>query len=312
MTTLFIYSQAVFYMLMALMVFVVPEFSPIHSRVIVKVSAAILFMLGPISSAVGAMPEFAKANAAAESILEMDALLSHAAAPTGEREMAPPASFSEIRMLGVHYQYRDASKATTFSAGPFDLAVKKGELVFISGGNGSGKSTFLKLLTALYQPERGSIQLDGVPVLPESRQRYRNLFAVIFADFHLFSRPFGLGEVDAERFAGLLDLMELRGVTNLVDGVFEPLDLSTGQRKRLALIVAMLEDRPIFVFDEWAADQDPVFRRKFYEELLARFKEQGKTVVAVTHDDKYYHVADRVLRMEEGRFVAVEGSNHAG
>jgi putative ATP-binding cassette transporter len=275
------------------------------------VSAAILFMLGPISSAVGAMPEFAKANAAAESILEMDKLLSRAVPPSGQRDEDSPPSFSEIRMRDVRYEYRDAAQAATFSAGPFDLAVKPGELLFISGGNGSGKSTFLKLLTALYQPETGSLQLDGLPVTPQSRQRYRNLFAVIFADFHLFSQPYGLGNVDPVRFAALLDLMELRGVTNLVNGIFEPLDLSTGQRKRLALIVAMLEDRPIFVFDEWAADQDPVFRRKFYVELLSWFKQQGKTVIAVTHDDKYYYLADRVLRMEEGRFVSSEGSNDA-
>lgn len=310
MTTLFVYSQTVFYMLLALMVFVVPEVSPTHSRVIVKISAAILFMLGPISSAVGAMPEFAKANAAAESILEMDRLLSRATSNV-EQDMAAPPTFSEIRMQDVYYEYRDASKAPTFSAGPFNLELKKGELLFISGGNGSGKSTFLKLLTALYQPETGTLQVDGIPVLPQTRQRYRNLFAVIFADFHLFSRPFGLGQVDQARFDDLLDLMELRGITGLVNGVFEPLDLSTGQRKRLALIVATLEDRPIYVFDEWAADQDPVFRRKFYVELLARFKREGKTVIAVTHDDKYYYVANRVLRMEEGHFVPIEGSDHA-
>ena len=89
-------------------------------------------------------------------------------------------------------------------------------------------------------------------------------------------------------------------------GEFNTVDLSTGQRKRLALIVSLLEKRPILLLDEWAADQDPEFRRKFYFDLLPALHRAGVTVVVVTHDDRYLDEMDlpaRRLRMDEGRFV---------
>ena len=87
------------------------------------------------------------------------------------------------------------------------------------------------------------------------------------------------------------------------DGRFSTLDLSTGQRKRLAMVAALLDDKPIYIFDEWAADQDPGFRRYFYEGLLGELKARGKTVLAVTHDDRYFGVADRVVKRGEGGVV---------
>jgi putative ATP-binding cassette transporter len=185
--------------------------------------------------------------------------------------------------------------------GPIDLTIRAHEITFITGGNGSGKSTFLKLLTGLYQPTSGVIKVDKVPIDETNREIYRNMISTVFSDYHLFKRLYGLRNIDHQEINELLREMELEEKTGLVDNEFETLELSNGQKKRLALLVSLLEDRPIFVFDEWAADQDPGFRRKFYKELLQKLKEKGKTIIAVTHDDRYFDVADRLLKMEEGK-----------
>ena len=160
--------------------------------------------------------------------------------------------------------------------------------MFIVGGNGSGKSTLLRVLTGLYPVHGGELRVDHVPVTPESVAAYRALFSAILSDFHLFDRLYGLEDVPADLIARLLREMELDHKVGVADGRFSTLDLSHGQKKRLALIVALLEDRPVLVFDEWAADQDPGFRRHFYEDILPGLKREGRTVIAATHDDRYF------------------------
>ncbi|MDQ3281408.1 MAG: ATP-binding cassette domain-containing protein, partial [Acidobacteriota bacterium] len=184
--------------------------------------------------------------------------------------------------------------------GPISLSFQRGELLFIVGGNGSGKSTLLKLLTSLYYPHSGELRLDGAALHRETYADYRSLFSPIFGDYYLFEVLYGLRPVDEMRVRTLLRRLEIADKTTVANDRFSTTDLSTGQRKRIALLINYLEDRPIQVFDEWAADQDPQFRRFFYEVLLAELKAAGKTVIAATHDDRYFHVADRVLRMENG------------
>ena len=176
-------------------------------------------------------------------------------------------------------------------------------MLFLIGGNGSGKTTLLKLLTGLYYPDSGTIALDERILDKTTYQAYRELFALIFDEFHLFDRLYGLDSINSKKVNDLLRLMELDAKTEVLDEGFTNIQLSTGQRKRLAMIVALLDDRPIYVLDEWAADQDPHFRKYFYDVLLYELKEQGKTIIAVSHDDRYFHVADRVLKMEYGQFV---------
>ena len=190
------------------------------------------------------------------------------------------------------------------------MLFRSGELVFITGGNGAGKSTLLKLLTGLYQPAQGVVRLDGELQTEANQDAYHSLFTHIFSDFHVFRRLYGIDPGGGEQVEGLLRRMELEEKTRFTDNGFETVELSSGQRKRLALIVGELEDKPIIVLDEWAADQDPRFRRKFYEELLPELKRRGKTVVAVTHDDKYYGVADRILSMREGTLVETTGRQY--
>ena len=130
---------------------------------------------------------------------------------------------------------------------------------------------------------------------------------MIFSDYHLFERLYGTAAVEDRRVFDLLRLMQIEQKTTWMDGRFQNQDLSTGQRKRLALVISLLEDKSIYIFDEWAADQDPAFRRFFYETLLPEMKAKGKTIVAATHDDRYFHVADRTIKMEVGQFVPGPG-----
>jgi putative pyoverdin transport system ATP-binding/permease protein len=209
-------------------------------------------------------------------------------------------------MQHVGFHYMGGSSETPFRIGPLDFTLHSGDLVFITGGNGSGKSTFMKVLAGLYKPNSGEIRLDGVPVTDSNRDTYRSLIAAIFVDYHLFQRLHGIPDPDPVEVERLLAQFRLTEKTRLADREFRTLDLSAGQRKRLALIVSLLEKRPILLLDEWAADQDPEFRRKFYHDLLPALHRAGATVVAVTHDDRYLDELElpaRRLHMDEGRFI---------
>lgn len=302
----FTLTQVMFYMLIATMVFVVPLFSDAFAGVVVKTATSVLFMIGSITTLVSSIPILAQANAAAGNIRAIEDSLNKASRPSPPMR-EPIGPFRTITFKDVTFEHDDATGAATFSEGPINLTLRAGETTFVTGGNGSGKSTLIKLLIGLYQPSSGSIEVDGKPIDDAMLEAYRNMFAVVFSDYHLFKRLYGMMEASQERIDGLLDLLEIRDKTKVVAGEFETLDLSGGQRKRLALLVALLEDRPVVVLDEWAADQDPVFRRKFYEEMLPELKRLGKTIIAITHDDQYYRLADRQLKMEYGRIAADQG-----
>lgn len=301
------YSQMIFYLMLGCMVFLVPRLSATYPDVVIKVTSAVMFIVGPISAAVTSVPLLNNANAACESIYRLEAALSQSMSREKENHLQLK-TFEAIHFEGVMFQYVDPTEsrrnASIFTIGPIDLSIRKGELIFIAGGNGSGKSTLLRLLTALYYPNRGTIRLDRMVLSDANYIAYRDLFSVVFADYHLFRRLYGIHPVDPNRVAELLHDLGLEDKTSLVNGEFDTLELSSGQRKRLAMLIVLLEDKPILAFDEWAADQDPEFRRRFYEEILPQLKAQGKTIIAATHDDRYFHVADRVIRMEEGQIVA--------
>lgn len=305
----FIFSQTFFYVLIAVLVFLLPSISEAYADVIVKATAVILFIIGPLTALVGSIPTYARADVAIANIAALDQFLDSPEA-SAERQVAPAKicfrGFQEIAVDAVSFTYhKEAGTGTAFAVGPFNLTVKAGEVVFVVGGNGSGKSTFLKLLTGLYAPQQGSLKVDGLRLQPAHYAAYRELYSVIFTDFHLFDRLYGLSEVDEKRVAQLLQRMQLDDKTSFQEGRFTNLNLSTGQKKRLALLVAYLEDRPVLALDEFAADQDPEFRRFFYETLLPELKAAGKTVIAVTHDDRYFHCADRVIKLEYGQVESI-------
>ncbi len=305
------FSQVSFYSLLIVLVFVVPIFDQSQAAVVYKVSATILFIMGPINGLVNSFPMLAKVNVTIQELYALEERLDTMAKVHDEvhsvRPLAPITSFREISFHEVKFLYRDQAGGKLFEVGPFNLTLKQGEMLFIVGGNGSGKSTFLKLLCGLYYPDEGIIQVDGEVIDRTNYSRYRELFSIVFTDFYLFDRLYGLEQVDEDRLNELLRLMELDKKTAYRNGCFTNRDLSTGQKKRLAFIAAVLENRPICIFDELAADQDPQFRRNFYETILPQLQQEGRVVIAVTHDDKYFHCADRVMKMDFGQFVPYNG-----
>jgi putative ATP-binding cassette transporter len=296
-------AHASFYLLLASVVFVLPQHVD-STRTVMKVTLTVIFMLATIEGLMQALPMLARANAAIEDLEGLEAQL--AAACGGEEGPAtlPSPRMRRIEMQGAEYAYRDLDGHPLFTVGPCDLTLDAGETVFVVGGNGSGKSTLLRVLTWLYPPTAGVIRWDGQPVARSNVVDYRNLFGTVFADFHLFDRLYGSAAVDPAHARALLDMMGIGGKTALGAGGFTNRDLSTGQRKRLAFVAALLEDRPIYILDELGADQDTDFRRTLYEEILPWLKSRGKTLLVVSHDERYFHVADRVLAMEDGRLVA--------
>lgn len=302
----FIFSQSSFYILLGAIVFAVPSVSETLGTSMLKTTTALLFIIGSISSVIQSIPMLSTANIAAESIERLEAALLSARGREAPAAPVRTGRFDRVELRDVRFRHIDKSSEAVFEVGPVDFVLEPGDTVFITGGNGSGKSTFLKVLTGLYQPDSGEITLDGVRVTAANRHEYRELFSTVFSDYHLFRRLYGVAGPEPAEVDRLLDRFQLKNKLHVVDGEFSTLDLSGGQRKRLALLVALLEERPILVLDEWTADQDPEFRRKFYEELVPAIKKTGATLVAVTHDDRHLdelRTPVRRLRMADGRFV---------
>lgn len=300
------HGRILVYTLLPILIFVVPSISEIHTDDIYKISSTILFITGPIAILINIMPVLNRVHLSIEELVQLEEEMDKAIAseePLNNNHVFP--GFEKIKMKGVSFSYPDScpEKGLDFLAGPFDEHIVRGELLFIIGGNGSGKSTFIKLLTGLYYPDKGDIYVDSDKVDKTNYLAYRNLFSAIFTDFHLFDKFYGVKDSDAKKVSYWLEKMKMQDKVQYRDGGFTRTSLSTGQRKRLAFIAAMLEDRPVLVMDEFAADQDPQFRQYIYETLLPEIKAMGKTVIAVTHDDHYFHVADRLLKMDEGRMV---------
>lgn len=304
----FIFSQSFFFVLLGGIVFVLPKFTELTPDMTLKILTAVLFILAPISNLVTIIPLFDKVNLAIDYIYSLEAKLEQSIDPAEEDNAEVSESFNSFQTIEfdhLTFSYQDAAGNNAFTVGPLDFTVNRGEVVFIVGGNGCGKTTFMKMLTMLYYSQSGNIKIDNKIITKQNATYYRELFSSVFSDFHLFSKLFGVENADKQRVEELLKLMQIDNKTEFLGDRFSNLNLSTGQKKRLALIVSMLEDKPICIFDEWAADQDPEFRKYFYETLLTNLKKQGKTVIAVSHDDRYFGYADRVLKMDYGTISSV-------
>jgi putative pyoverdin transport system ATP-binding/permease protein len=294
--------QTMFYALIGLMVFVVPSFASGYSEVVVEATVVTLFIVGPVGTLAYVTPLASQTDFALASIDAIEQRL--IASSQGPDESAwpldaPPAS---IALEDATFSYRAADGTPLFTVGPLSAEFRSGEIAFITGGNGSGKSTLLRLLTGLVPLASGRLLADGLPVAPEQMQDYRDQISAIFSDNYLSRRLYGISGPAVARADALLARLEMSGKAAVRNGAFSTVDLSAGQRKRLALVVALLEDKPVIVLDEWAAGQDPHFRRVFYETLLPEWKQQGKIVICVTHDDRWFGAAGQVLRMDEGLF----------
>lgn len=305
----YVFAQCVLYALLVAVVFVLPQHLTMETSTITALVSAVLFCWGPLGGVVGGLPMYVQSNVALSNIHELEEEIEKSAihhVPVEQSVDPWDGNFSTIAVQNVSYAYPADEMGQAFHIGPLNVSISRGEVVFIVGGNGSGKSTFVKVLTGLYPTTSGKIVVDGQLLEPANLAAYREMYSAIFSDFHLFARLYGLLDVEESSVRDLLQQMQLDDKTSFADGRFTKRDLSTGQRKRLAMIIALLEDRPICLFDEWAADQDPEFRKYFYTELIPSLKRRGKTVIAVSHDDRYFHCADRVVTLEYGKVRSID------
>ncbi len=302
------WGQVLFFILVGLMVFVVPRGQEMPTATLIGLTLALFHMMTPLEVLLNMLPILGRATISARAVESLGLSLAQET-----NEIAPPGSSEsaraggQIELVGLRHTYRaegEGGESESFTLGPISLSFPPGEIVFLVGGNGSGKTTLAKILLGLYPPEEGEIRFAGRPVTDADRAGYRDRFAVVFSDFFLFERMVGAGaeegglDEDAQRY---LARLRLTAKVRVEEGRLSTIELSQGQRKRLALLAAYLEDRPIYLFDEWAADQDPFFKQVFYRELLPELKSRGKTVFVISHDDHYYDVADRLIKLDGGK-----------
>ena len=297
------WGQSLFFILIGLILFTSHSVSGINAQTLIGFSLVILYMMTPLQVILNIIPNFANASVSMRKVEALGLTLQESdASEKITRKLKPGASWKSVELVGATHTYEREGEPGGFILGPINLTLEPGELLFITGGNGSGKTTLAKLLLGLYIPEEGEIYLDGKVVTDESREQYRQLFSVVFSDFYLFESLFGLDSLHLDANAqNYLVQLQLDHKVKVEDGALSTVDLSQGQRKRLALLTAYLEDRPIYLFDEWAADQDPLFKEIFYHELLPELKAKGKALIVISHDDRYYHVADRVIKLDSGK-----------
>jgi putative ATP-binding cassette transporter len=293
-------GYTMFYTLIAAILIYLNTALKIEVKYTVTFVFTLLYLLGAINTIMVLMPVLVRAKIAAGRLLDLKDRLEKDDRPL---VAGPSLKFKEqITVSDLVYHYGTADNS--FSIGPIDLNIQKGDVVFIYGGNGSGKTTFVHTLLGLHIPTGGEIRFNNIAIDNGLYPEYKSLFGVVFSDFYLFNELLGIDTIDMNRWHYYLRLFELEEKVSIDKGVFSTTDLSTGQRKRLALIAALLENKPVLVLDEWAADQDPYFRKKFYTEIIPFLKEEGFTIIAITHDDRYYHCADKLLKMEYGKLIA--------
>ncbi|HKV35214.1 MAG TPA: cyclic peptide export ABC transporter [Pyrinomonadaceae bacterium] len=301
------WGQLLVFVVIGLLLFVLSGWIQISATVLTGFTLAILYLMTPLQLIMNTLPNMGRAGVALKNVEDLGLTLT----PSKSEEDSPKALqsgetlWTGLELRGVSHTYRREGEDSVFMLGPIDLSFQPGELVFLTGGNGSGKTTLAKLILGLYQPENGELRLNGQPVVNETTDYYRQHFSVVFSDFFLFDSLLGLNADDLDQRARqYLSQLHLDHKVEVKDGSLSTTDLSQGQRKRLALLTAYLEDRPIYLFDEWAADQDPLFKEVFYYQLLPELKARGKTIIAITHDDRYYHVGDRVIKLADGKIVS--------
>jgi len=264
----------------------------------------LLYMIGPVTSIMSSFPTFIRIKVSWDRIRTFIDEIPAMPELTSYKEIAALSHKGErvgcIEAKGVTYTYAGEEGAQDFVVGPIDLKVKSGEILFIVGGNGSGKTTLAKLITGLYQPEKGDVTIDGKKI--EGNDYLGEYFSIIFDNFMLFEKLYNVDlEEKKEEIAKYLKVLRLDKKVKLEEGKFSTINLSSGQRKRLALLQCYLEDCPIYLFDEVAADQDPEFRKFFYRDLLMEMKAAGKIIIAITHDDHYFDIADQIIKLDMGR-----------
>ncbi|ULA62563.1 MAG: Cyclic peptide export ABC transporter [Nitrospira sp.] len=301
------WSHFAFYSMIGVILFVFPLMLPLSTESLIGYVVVLLYMMSPIWGIIGILPTIERGQVAFENIQRLGVSLDESVERRGNVvSTAPAGQLQSLILESVTFEYAaDCRGNDPFSLGPISLTLRPGELSFVIGGNGSGKSTFVKLLTGLYVPHSGTVSLNGTALSDANREWYREHFSVVFSDFYLFEKLLGIEDARIQTSAAAyLSSLQLDHKVEVMERKFSTIDLSQGQRKRLALLTAYLEDRPLYVFDEWAADQDPLYKEVFYRQLLPELRARGKSVVVITHDDRYFHLGDRVIKLENGKVVS--------
>lgn len=302
------WTHVMFYSLVGGVIFFAPTLLTLSPESLVGYVVVMLYMMSPIWGIIGALPAVGRGQVALENIERLGVSLDETIEADSNvgAVWAAGAATPSIELHSVMFHYDQGEEGQPgFALGPLTFTLAPGELLFLVGGNGSGKSTCVKLLAGLYSPSQGEIRLGGELVTDVNRKWYREHFAVVFSDFFLFDRLYGITGIDTdERARAFLALLAMEHKVEVNARTFSTTQLSQGQRKRLALVTAYLEDRPIYIFDEWAADQDPQYKEIFYRTLLPDLRARGKSIVVITHDDRYFHLGDRVMKLDEGKLVA--------
>lgn len=293
------------YLVLGAVIFVLPLLFHITIAQTAVFVATVLFMMGPLSQIVTFFPWYSSLKIVVDRIHKIDVQLRMDAVPVPESLLIPD-KFSSIRFENLIYRYQEENK-NPFYLEIDDLRLDREEIIFITGGNGSGKTTFINILTGLCRPESGKVFIDEKEVSWDEFSLFNNNMAVVYTSQYMFSENYDehdISETNAQ-LNSLRDLMNLSGILKLTDGRnWLDTNLSKGQQKRLSLLLALLESKPIVVLDEWAAEQDPYNRHLFYTKWLPMIKEMNKTIIAISHDDDFYHLADRVIKFSYGKIAS--------
>jgi putative ATP-binding cassette transporter len=291
-------GQILFYCVIASILLYFSTIFKVRPEDTVSFVFTLLYLLTSVETIMVLLPHIIRARVATFRILDLlDDLQEPDLSNCTTHHYMKREEFQSITITDLEFSYGQQD----FAVGPIDLNIHRGEIIFIYGSNGSGKTTLMNAILGLCRPTAGIIRYNEHVLTQENYAEYRSLFAVVFSNFYLFRELIGIDHVNEGKWKHYLQMFELQNKVNLYNRAFSTTDLSIGQRKRLALIVSLLEEKPVVVMDEWAADQDPYFRKKFYTEILPQLKAEGMTILAITHDDKYYHCADRLFKMDEGR-----------
>lgn len=305
------WGKLIFFFAIGAVLFLLPHFITINPKTVTAYVLTFTYLISPMELIVNKLPLLTKADVALKKI----EVLGLALASYAEVEPVAPAlidssnqdskpNWYSLELRGVTHAYGSDRENLDFTLGPINLNFKPGEVVFLIGGNGSGKSTLAKLITGLYIPESGKICLDNQPITQQNREWYRQHFSVVFSDFYLFDRLLGFAQYNLDSVAQTyLRQLQLDHKVTVENGKLSTTALSQGQRKRLALLTAYLENRPIYLFDEWASDQDPIFKELFYTQFLPKLRNKGKLVLVISHDDQYFELGDRIIKLDYGKVI---------
>lgn len=291
------YGTMICFFAIGIVAYILANYYALSPQNLLGVVMVLLYITGPLATIINSMSPILMASVAAK---KLDILLNEMPIESLGQDCSM-LDCQELKVRNLEYTY-SISKDVGFHLGPVDLTLRRGEVTFLVGSNGSGKTTLGKLLSLHYVPDKGQIFFDGQLVTDDNRKSCRENISSIYSDFYLFTKLYGLSseEIDQRAMKNIMDL-GLEGKVTIKNGEFSSTELSAGQKKRLALLVAYLEDRAIYVFDEWAADQDPGFKEIFYYQILPGLKQLNKMVIVITHDDRYFHLADKLVKMENGK-----------